>query len=186
MLRPARLVIADLDAHGRSAVVADGPAPEVRESPAWPGAGVTLLWRSPAEAHHNADYSASESSLSPLPGGTTLMMWQLPPQAELNLLSSEERLRAQRPRMQISDRPPVAPSHPGMHATPTLDYVIVIRGEITLILEHGEVTLGPGDTVVDRGVRHAWENRGSEPSLCAIVNVDAPGWAAGRGGVRED
>ena len=55
-----------------------------------------------------------------------------------------------------------------MHATRTLDYAVVLSGEITLILDQGEVTLKPFDTVVQRGTNHTWENRGTEPALIAF------------------
>jgi quercetin dioxygenase-like cupin family protein len=60
-----------------------------------------------------------------------------------------------------------------MHVTDTIDYVAVISGEVTLVLEDGEQVLRPGDTVVDRGVVHAWENRGIGPAVIVAVMVDA-------------
>jgi mannose-6-phosphate isomerase-like protein (cupin superfamily) len=55
------------------------------------------------------------------------------------------------------------------HATATLDYVTVLSGEVTLVVGSREVTLGPGDSVVQQGVAHDWQNRGSEP--CVLVGV---------------
>ena len=63
--------------------------------------------------------------------------------------------------------------HPGMHATDTLDYAVVLAGELTLILQDNEVTLRTGDTLVNRGVMHAWENRGTETAYCVFVNIGA-------------
>jgi uncharacterized cupin superfamily protein len=51
----------------------------------------------------------------------------------------------------------------GFHTTQTVDYVMVLEGEIALELDTGEVTLGPGDCVVQRGTRHAWRNRSGAP-----------------------
>jgi quercetin dioxygenase-like cupin family protein len=59
-----------------------------------------------------------------------------------------------------------------MHSTLTIDYIVVLEGEITLVLETGEVVLGPGDCLVDRGVIHAWRNDGSE--LMRMVTVTVP------------
>jgi mannose-6-phosphate isomerase-like protein (cupin superfamily) len=59
--------------------------------------------------------------------------------------------------------------HPGMHETPTLDISTVVSGEIWAVLESEETLLRPGDTLVQRGTRHAWSNRGSEP--CTVVSV---------------
>lgn len=60
-----------------------------------------------------------------------------------------------------------------MHRTQTIDYVVVIAGELVLILDDSEVTLKPGDVVVQRGTDHAWENRGSEVARAAFFHVDA-------------
>jgi mannose-6-phosphate isomerase-like protein (cupin superfamily) len=66
------------------------------------------------------------------------------------------------------------PDHPGMHTTATVDYEFVVSGEVTLELDGGvEVQLGPGDTVVQNGTRHAWRNRGSEPCQMVVVLVGA-------------
>jgi quercetin dioxygenase-like cupin family protein len=62
------------------------------------------------------------------------------------------------------------PDTPGMHTTDTIDYVVVISGEVTLELDDGERTvLRAGDVVVQNGTRHAWRNHGTES--CTIVGV---------------
>ena len=58
-----------------------------------------------------------------------------------------------------------------MHQTETIDYIIVLKGELTMLLEDGEVHLKPLDVVVQRGTNHAWVNRGSEPALLAAVLI---------------
>ena len=61
------------------------------------------------------------------------------------------------------------PSDPGMHTTDTIDFEVVLEGTIVLELDDGaEVTLRPGDTVVQNGTRHRWINRGSEPAQFAV------------------
>ncbi|HEV2700937.1 MAG TPA: cupin domain-containing protein [Steroidobacteraceae bacterium] len=60
-----------------------------------------------------------------------------------------------------------------MHRTGTLDYVVVISGEVVLVLDDSEVTLRQGDVVVQRGTDHAWENRGSVPARMAFFHIDA-------------
>ena len=60
---------------------------------------------------------------------------------------------------------------PFMHRTPTLDYLVVLSGSITLELDEGEVELHAGDTAVQRGNRHAWRNDGAEPCRVAVVMV---------------
>ena len=60
-----------------------------------------------------------------------------------------------------------------MHRTRTLDYVVVIEGELVLILDDSEVILKPGDVVVQRGTDHAWENRSGTVARAAYFHIDA-------------
>ncbi|MCU1368104.1 MAG: Cupin domain protein [Ilumatobacteraceae bacterium] len=67
------------------------------------------------------------------------------------------------------------PDSPGMHTTATVDYEFVVSGSIVLELDDGvEVELGPGDTVVQNGTRHAWRNRGAVPCEMVVVLVGVP------------
>lgn len=68
---------------------------------------------------------------------------------------------------------------PYMHATDTLDYLVVLSGQIVLQLEAGEVVLNPGDLVVDRGVAHAWRNDTDQPAT--MVSVTVPAKPVGKG-----
>ncbi len=67
-----------------------------------------------------------------------------------------------------------------MHATDTIDYLVIISGNVTLVLEDGEAALGPGDLVVDRGVMHAWRNDTDVPCVAAVVNLPAAPVGKGR------
>lgn len=63
--------------------------------------------------------------------------------------------------------------HPMMHQTPTLDYIIILSGELYLIMEDGETLLKAGDIVIQRGTNHAWSNRSDEPCIQLAVLIDA-------------
>lgn len=63
--------------------------------------------------------------------------------------------------------------HPLMHQTDTLDYIVILSGELYLIMEEGETRLGPGDIVIQRGTNHAWSNRSDEPVIQLAVLIDA-------------
>lgn len=67
-----------------------------------------------------------------------------------------------------------------MHATDTIDYLVILQGRVTLVLEQGEVDLRPGDFVVDRGVMHGWRNPHDEPCVAAVVNLPAHPVGKGR------
>ena|SRR5579864_4177142 len=77
----------------------------------------------------------------------------------------------------FSDFPPGGASI--MHATDTVDYLVVLCGEITFITETGETLLRAGDVLVDRGIMHAWRNDSDQP--CRIVNVLCPAHPVGNG-----
>jgi quercetin dioxygenase-like cupin family protein len=76
-----------------------------------------------------------------------------------------------------SDFPPGGGSP--MHATDTLDFLVVVFGEVTLVTETGETVLRAGDVLVDRGALHAWHNHSNRP--CRIVNVLCPARPVGKG-----
>jgi quercetin dioxygenase-like cupin family protein len=63
--------------------------------------------------------------------------------------------------------------HPSMHRTDTLDYIVLLQGEVTALLDIGEVTMRPFDVLIQRGTNHGWVNHGSEPALLVAVLIDA-------------
>lgn len=65
------------------------------------------------------------------------------------------------------------PRHPGMHRTRSLDYAIVMSGEIDMLLDEAEVHLKAGDVVVQQATNHSWVNRGSEPCRIAFILIDS-------------
>ena len=109
----------------------------------------------------------------PKPQGTCFFVFEYPPLSNFDQATPEERLLARQGGHAGDPSNARTKIHPGMHKTDTLDYVVMLSGEITVILETGEVTLGPGDVFVDRGVYHAWENRGAVPAVFASIVIDA-------------
>ena len=63
--------------------------------------------------------------------------------------------------------------HPAMHKTKTIDYIILLNGDVTLLLDEDEVRLKPFNVVVQRGTNHAWVNNGHEPALLIAVLIDS-------------
>jgi mannose-6-phosphate isomerase-like protein (cupin superfamily) len=61
---------------------------------------------------------------------------------------------------------------PGMHSTETVDVVTIISGEIYAVLEDDETLLHPGDTIIQRGTKHTWNNRTDKP--CVLVAAMIP------------
>ncbi len=99
---------------------------------------------SPAEVHARADAAAGEWELEPPPCGSAFRLVTYKPGAEV-----------------------------GVHATETLDYIVVVSGELTLVLPDEEVTLIPGDTLVQQATPHGWANRSTEPCVMAAVLLSA-------------
>ena len=63
--------------------------------------------------------------------------------------------------------------HPGFHKTDSIDYAIVLSGEIWALMDEGEVLLKAGDVLIQRGTNHAWSNRTEQPCCVAFVLIDA-------------
>ena len=87
-------------------------------------------------------------------------------QERLAAMSEQERAAA------IARRPDTS-RHPGMHKTRTVDYIILLKGEVTMLVDKGEVHLKPFDVVIQRGTNHAWVNRGGETAVLVAVMVEA-------------
>jgi quercetin dioxygenase-like cupin family protein len=115
---------------------------------------------------------------APIPSGATgasFMVMHLPPESELEAMTPETQARV---------TIPVARTFAGafeldtsrgycMHGTDTVDYIVILSGEVSLLVDEGEVTLKAGDTVIQRGVNHGWINRGKEVCIVAAVAIKA-------------
>lgn len=179
MLKAVRRVVTGHTARGSSVVLLDGIATNTLANPARPGRGLTDLWvtdRAPAGNAGRADAADGPIKLEPPPKGSVFRFFQIPPEAEDEALSREERERrtaAAFERMGAAATRVDTTRHPAMHKTRTVDYVILLSGEVTMLLDEGEVTLKPFDVVIQRGTNHAWVNRGSLPAVLAGVLIDA-------------
>ncbi len=137
--------------------------------------GNVELW-STGDAEPGADPAARPSRLLPPAGGTNIRYVVIQPEAAEAGLSTEERrdgARAFFDSMGAGDALVMSIPHPHAHRTPTTDYIVMLSGEVTLMLEAGERPVRPGDVVVQRGTSHAWVNRGSEPAVFVAVMLDA-------------
>jgi naringenin degradation protein FdeH len=171
MTRPTRRVVTGHDANGRAVVLFDGDAPNARLRKAT-GLTSTLLWvtdGSPADNSGSADSADRDIGVAPPPRGTIFRVVDFPPAAELGAVDNAAMLRE----MGLSDRAHADPRHAAMHRTKSIDYAVVISGEIDMLLDDSEVHLGAGDVLVQRGTSHAWVNRGKESCRIAFVLVDA-------------
>jgi mannose-6-phosphate isomerase-like protein (cupin superfamily) len=153
MQKSIRRVVTGHDSRGKSVVVSDGPPPQHH------------TMRGPAIG---ADFHELWSESDPLPELTSVAARE-PNQRDFSIMPAAGHL------LRILD---VYPLRDGgtrtvMHRTRTLDYVVVIEGELVLILDDSEVVLAPGDVVVQRGTDHAWENRSGAIARAAFFHIDA-------------
>ena len=169
-----RRVITGHNEKGRSIVTLDGPpARSIGEDVG----GLFELWNTDGEdvistdANDRAD---QDIILSPSGGGTKFRYFQINPLPEgvpedmLQEIAADafKKVGAAHHRVDTS-------KHPAMHKTDTIDYIILLKGDVTLILDDEEVDLKPFDVVVQRGTNHAWTNNGTEPALLIAVLIDS-------------
>src|SRR5262249_28224027 len=114
-------------------------------------------------------------TLLPPPGGSTCFVVTFPPDASFRGKVGASDVAAYFAMMGAPDasRYSAKAPHPYMQKTRTLDFCLVLEGEITLVLDIEEVHLKAGDTVVQRGTNHAWSNRSDRPCVVAFSSHDA-------------
>jgi quercetin dioxygenase-like cupin family protein len=137
--------------HGKAIVLHDGAAPNRKVRP---GTGLvsTLLWvtdESPADIAGTADRAEREIGIPPPERGSIFRVVDFPPGCG-----------------------------PFMHRTRSIDYAVVLEGEIDMLLDDSEVHLRAGDVLVQQGTNHGWANRGTRNCRIAFVLVDAKAIAA--------
>jgi mannose-6-phosphate isomerase-like protein (cupin superfamily) len=173
MIWRVRRVLTGHDAGGRSTFIADGLAPNVKEMASMPGLALTDLWETGAAPASNAgDRDAVDRPvrLEPPKNGTILRIVEFPPDSAWRQGADAKAAFKSIGAGHAKDR---ASSDPMMHKTSTVDYIIVLKGEIHAIMETGEKLLKAGDVLVQRGTNHSWSVRGNEPCIVAAVLVSA-------------
>jgi mannose-6-phosphate isomerase-like protein (cupin superfamily) len=173
MVWKVRRVITGHDKDGKSVFLSDGLAPNVKEMESMPGLALTDLWETtaaPASNAGDADAAARPVRLEPPKSGTILRIVEFPPDS-----AWRDNADASKAFGSIgAGHAPVAHSDdPMMHKTSTVDYIIVLKGEIYAIMDKDETLLKAGDVLVQRGTNHSWSVRGNEPCIIAAVLVSA-------------
>ncbi|HEY8544705.1 MAG TPA: cupin domain-containing protein [Acidimicrobiales bacterium] len=171
-----RRVVTGHDAEGRAVFAADEMVDGYRPA-IMPGAEFHRLWGADATPRFPDDGSRPpEGDYFPPVGGFRFGTFTLPPEgsgelpADLDVSAALADMEEHLPGLLAH----MEPNDPGMHTTATVDFEVVLHGEVVLELDDGaEVTLHPGDTVVQNGTRHRWHNRGPVPATLAVVIVGA-------------
>jgi hypothetical protein len=174
-LPPIRRIVTEDDAAGRSRIVEDAPARAVRTVPERPGYRVVNVWRTdaaPAPIAAPDGIQAHAGILPPGNGGSILRIIDFPPEPAD---PAERRRRIQATfggMFSDAQHDKRDGAHPGMHRTDTVDYAIVLEGEIWAVMDEGETLMRAGDVLVQRGTNHAWANRSAGTARIAFVLLD--------------
>jgi Cupin domain len=171
-----RIVV--VDENDCSKVIADGPSPDVRSDPARPGFSCARVWvsdRTPIRLKGVRESLQLPHTLVPPPGGSTCYVVTFPPDAAYRGKVGAREVTAYFAMMGApgASTYTAKAAHPYMQKTRTLDFCLVLDGEIVLVLDTQEVHLKTGDTVVQRGTNHAWSNRSDRPCVVAFSSHDA-------------
>jgi len=173
-----RRIVTGFDRAGKSIFLSDSAAPRTTDFKHIPGFTTSLLWATRPDAQVSdarKDPAISVTSWVPLPNGTTFMFITFPPDAVMASPGFD-------PEAAGNEYMDVLPGlaekfesdHPGMHTSDTVDYGVLIEGEIHLELDDGVMKkLAPRDVVIQNGTRHAWRNCSSQPATMLFVLVGA-------------
>ena len=165
----ARRIITGVDSAGRSTIVEDTNGSTRAITPTF---GVVDLWATdgiPTRAD-SGDGLEGGVQLSPPEGGLVVRVATFPPDSEWQGGSGYEEAFAA---VGGGDSHSDDSNGDGMHITETIDVVTLVTGELVLVLETGETRLRPGDSVIQRGTKHAWSNRADQPATIVATMISA-------------
>lgn len=174
-----RRLVTGHDSEGRSIFLSDGPTPATVVFQSIPDHALAQVWTTPPTPVLSAqpiDPARLHDTLLPAAGGTSLLIVKFPPDQamatpQFDPVAAGAEYSAVMPDLAAT----FEPEHPGMHTTPTIDYAIVLSGDISLEVDGSdERQLHPMDIVVQNGTRHAWRNRGDAPAVVAFFMIGVP------------
>lgn len=172
-VKPARRIVTIDREPGRGVLVSDGPTPDVRFDAARPGFALARLWvtdSTPAKIVYETLHLPH--TLEPPARGTVMRVMTVPPDARWKGKVGAKEVAAYFQSLGspgASTFSPQAP-HPYMQKTRTLDFCLILEGEIVLVLDTQEVAVKGGDIVILRGSNHSWSNRSGSPAVVAIAS----------------
>ncbi|MDF8332175.1 cupin domain-containing protein [Novosphingobium cyanobacteriorum] len=152
---PIRRIVTGHDDAGRAVILSDEACPHVHSIKDRTDFGWTELWTTavPADNSGPEDTVPNPPALQPAPGTLTFRVVEFPPDRH--------------------HKDPTVDDRSMFHRTRSVDFAIVLSGEIWGVVDEGEVLMKPGDTMIQRGTNHDWQNRSDEPARVAFVLIDA-------------
>lgn len=171
-----RRIVTGHDAEGNAIFTEDGPAPSVHTNPKRVGYYLTNLWitdQTPCYVGNEPDPTSRPLTLEPPRNGSVVRIIEFGPEGEwtknLDGSGAREAFGALGTNKASTYK---AGGHPLMHRTETVDYALVLEGEITIVLDKEERLMKQGDFLVERGTNHAWANRSGKPCKMLFVLID--------------
>jgi hypothetical protein len=171
-----RRVVTGNDAVGRACIALDAAPPRTYAFKSVPGLVSRLIWATSNKStvpFDGVDPTPHVDNFVPAPGETRMLVLTFPP--DTVFMSADFS-----PQQAVAENLAVSPGlaerfeSDGKHTTPTIDYGVILDGEIWLELENGvETCLKPNDVFVQNGTRHAWRNKSDRPATLAIALVGA-------------
>ena len=177
MNRAMKRVVTGHDDDGNAVIAFEGPPAMMAELEHIPGTVFYEIRNTggmPVPLDNGADPTLRPQRIPPSAGGSVIRFVDIPPDTEEILARGATRVAAAFSDVGSADAATANADspHPLMHRTETIDYGIVIEGEITLIVDRGEAPLKPGDVVVQRGTNHAWANRSGKMARMVFILLD--------------
>jgi hypothetical protein len=166
-----RRIVTGHNAGGRSVVVSD-------EASANTVGSLINFWRIdavPAAIDAPDPMAGAPMGLHPPKGGVGFRFFQIQPRKTFEGVPDEQLWDLARQRfidMGAEDALVDRQRHPAMHKTRTVDFIVLLSGQVTLLLDEADVPMKPFDVVIQRGTNHAWENTGDEVATLMAVLVD--------------
>jgi hypothetical protein len=167
MAQSQRLIVTGTNKAGKSVVV-----DEVHTTMTGPG-NFDFWQTAPGQSPHDRAFGRSPMKFFPAPGGSMFRLFTIPP-ADPKMTPADVAKMQEWFFKEVGDPDARGDTsrHPMMHKTPTVDYIVLLSGEISLVLDEGDpIELKQFDAVVQRGVGHSWLNTGRESALLVAVMV---------------
>ena len=179
MTKSFRRVVTGHDSQGRSVILEERPPPRHKRIGGETGPYFYEVWNTrdtPAPIDHASGEPPEEGiELAPPKRGTRIRVLDIPPEDDRLKSLTAEQARAHFAEVKAggaSSHSGAGSRHAYMHKTETIDYGIVLEGELVLVMDVGETIVRAGDIVIQRGTNHGWANRSDKPCRIAFILID--------------
>jgi naringenin degradation protein FdeH len=176
-MKPIRRIVTGHDAQGKAVALFDGPSTPKQRSAG--GNAVTMLWvtgENPVDMSGNQDRAATPVGVPPPANGSIFHIVDFPPYAPNAAPVDHHKMLIA---MGIDPHTQGYARHANTHRTRSIDYALVLEGEIDMLMDETEVHVKAGDVLVQQGTNHAWVNNGDKPCRIAFILIDGqepPAW----------